>query len=57
MVIVEVFTHYVAPKPVPHCNSYYAYTTFHEYWIAKLGLPGTNVTDNGTEIIFNEIIT
>ena len=39
MVIVDAFTHYVALNPVPHCNAYYAYTTFYEHWIAKFGLP------------------
>ena len=57
MVIVEAFTHYVALKPVPHCNAYYAYTTLYKHWIAKFGLPEIPVTDNGTEFINNEIIT
>ena len=55
MGIVDAFTHYVAFNPVPHCNAYYAYTTLHEHWIAKLGLPEILVTDNGTEFINNEI--
>ena len=57
MVIVDAFTHYVALNPVPHCNAYYAYTTLFEHWIAKFGLPEILVTDNGTELINNEIIT
>ena len=57
MVIVDAFTHYVALNPVPHSNSYYAYTTLYEHWIAKFGLPEILVTDNGTEFINNEIIT
>ena len=57
MVNVEAFTHYVAPNPKPHCNAYYAYTTLHEQWIAKLGLPEILVTDNGTDFINKEIIT
>ena len=56
MVIVDVFTHYVAPNPVPHCNAHYAYTTHHDHWIAKFGYPETLVTDNGTELIINEFI-
>ena len=56
MVIVDAFTHYVALNPVHHCNDYLAYTTLHEHWIAKLGLPEILVTDNGTEFINNEII-
>ena len=31
VVIVDAFTHYVALNPVPHCNAYYAYTTFYEH--------------------------
>ena len=57
MVIVDAFTHYLALKPGPHCNSYYAYTTLYEHWIAKFGQPKKLVTDNGTEFINNEIIT
>ena len=57
MVKVDAFTHYVALNPVPHCNAYYAYTTLHEHWIAKFGLPEILVTDNGTEFINNETIT
>ena len=57
MVIVEAFTHYIALNPVPHCNSYYAYTTLYEHWIAKFILPEILVTDNGIEPINNEIIT
>ena len=57
MVIVGVFTHYVALKPVPHCKAYYAYTTLYEHWKAKFGLSEVLVTDNGTEFINNEIIT
>ena len=53
MVIVDAFTHYVALNPVPHCNAYYAYTTLHEHWIAKFGLPEILVTDNGTEFFNN----
>ena len=56
MVIVDVFTHYVALNPVPHCNAYYAYTKLYEHRIAKFGLPESLVTDNGTEFIINEII-
>ena len=56
MVIVDVFTHYVALNPVQHCNAYYAYTTLYEQWIAIFGLLETLVTDNGTEFINNEII-
>ena len=57
MVIVDAFTHYEALNPVPHCNAYYEYTTLHEHWIAKFGLPEILVTDKGTEFINNEIIT
>ena len=57
MVIVDAFTHYVALKPVPYCNAYYAYTTIYEHWRAKFGLPEILATDNGTEFINNEIIT
>ena len=57
MVNVDALTHYVALNPVPHCNAYYAYPTLYEHWIAKVGLPGILVTDNGTEFINNEIIT
>ena len=57
MVIVDAFTHYVALKPVPHYNAYYAYTTPYEHWIANFGLPQMLVTDNGTAFINNEIIT
>ena len=57
MFIADAFTHYVALNPVPHCNAYYAYTTLYEHWIAKFGLPEILVTDNGTEVINNEIIT
>ena len=57
MIIVDAFKHYVALNPVPHCNAYYAYTTFYEHWIAKFGLPEILVTDNGTEFVNNEIIT
>ena len=42
---------------MPHCNAYYAYTTFYEHWIAKFGLPEFLVTDNGTKFTNNEIIT
>ena len=58
MVIVDAFIHYEALNPVPHCNvmSIMAYTTLYEHWIAKFGLPEKIVTDNGTEIINNEII-
>ena len=35
----------------------YAYSTLHDHWIAKLGLPEILVTDNGTEFMNNEIIT
>ena len=57
MVIVDAFTHYVALNPVPHCNSFYTYTTLYEHWIAKFGLPELLLTDHGTEFITNEIIT
>ena len=57
MVIVDAFTHYVALNSEPLCNAYYAYTTLYEHWIAKFGLPEILVTDNGTELINNEIIT
>ena len=56
MVIVDAFTHYVALNPVPHCNAYLRGTTLFEHWIAKFRLPEVFVTDNGTEIINNEII-
>ena len=39
MVIVDVFTHYVALHPIPLCKAYYAYTTIYEHWLAKFGLP------------------
>ena len=51
MITVDAFTHYVAVNPVPHCNAFYAYTTFYEHWIAKLGLPEIPVTENGLEFI------
>ena len=57
MVIVDAFTHYVALNPVPHCKTYYAYTTLLEHWVANFGLPEILVTDIGTEFINNEIIT
>ena len=57
MVIFDAFTHYVALNPVPHCNAYYAYTTFYKHWIAKFGLPEILVTDKSTEFINNEFIT
>ena len=57
MVLVDAFTHYVALKPVPHYNAYYAYTFLYEHWIAKFGLYEILVTENGTEFINNEIIT
>ena len=47
MVIVDAFTYYVALNPVPHCIAYYACTTLYEIL----------VTDNGSEFIYNEIIT
>ena len=56
MVIVDAFTHYVALNQVPHCNAYYASTTLYEHWITKFGIPEILVTDNGTELINNEII-
>ena len=55
MVIVDACTHYVTLNPVPHCNFYYSYTTLYEHWIAKLELAKIIVTDNGTELINNEI--
>ena len=57
IVKVDAFTHYVALSPVAPCNDYYAYTTFYEHWIAKLGLLEILATDNGTEFINNEKIT
>ena len=57
MVIVDAFTHYLTLNPVPHCNAYYANTTFYEHRVVKIGLPEILVTNNGTEIINNEIIT
>ena len=57
MLIVDAFTHYVALNPILRCNAYYAYTTLYEHWIAKLGLPEILVTDNGTELLNNEIVT
>ena len=57
VVIVDAFTHYVVPNPVTHCSAYYAYTTLYEHWIGNFGLHEVLVTDNGTEIINNEIIT
>ena len=57
MVIVDAFTHYVELNPVPHCNACYAYKTLYKHSIAKFGLPEILVTDNGSEIINNEIIT
>ena len=56
MVIVDAFTLFVALNPVPHCNTYYAYTTLYEHWISKVGLPEILVTDNDTEFINNETI-
>ena len=38
MVVVAEFTHYVALNPAPHYNTYYAYATLYEHWIAKIGL-------------------
>ena len=54
---LNAFTHYVALNPVPYCNTYYAYTTLYDQWIAKFGLSEILVADNGTEFINNEIIT
>ena len=57
MLIVDVFTHYVALNSVPHSNAYYAYTTLYELWIAKFGLPENLVIDNGIEFTSSGIIT
>ena len=57
MVVVVAFTHYIALNSAPPFNSYYAYTTLYEHWVAKFELPEILVTDNGTELINNEIIT
>ena len=57
MIIVDAFTHYVAIKPVPHYNAYYAYTTLFEHCITKFELTEILVTENGTEFSNNEIIT
>ena len=57
MVIVDAFTHYVAPNPVPYYTAYYTCTKFYEHWIAKFGSPVILVTDIGTEFTNNEIIT
>ena len=57
MIIVDVFTRYVALNPVPQCNDYYAYTKLYEHWIAKIGLPEVLVRDYGTHFINNEIKT
>ena len=57
IVLVDAFTHYAALNPVPLCNAYYAYTSLSEHWIAKFGLPEILLTDKGTEIINNEILT
>ena len=54
MVKVDTYKFYVARNPVPHCNSFYAYTTLYEHWIAKFGQPEIPVTDTGTEFINNE---
>ena len=56
MIFFDIFTHYVAFNPVPHCNAYYSYTTLYEHWIAKFGFPELLVTDNGIEFINNEMI-
>ena len=47
--LVDVFTHYIALHPVPHCNAYYAFSTLNEHWTAKSGLPEILVQDNGPE--------
>ena len=39
LVKVDAFTHYVALNPVPHCKSYYAYTTLYEHWMANSVYP------------------
>ena len=57
MVKIHALTHYVALNPVPRCNAYHAYAILYDHWIAKFGLPEILVTDNGTEIINNDIIT
>ena len=57
MIKVDAFTHYIALDPVPYCNAYVAYTTLYEQSIAKIGLPEILVTNNGTELIHNKIIT
>ena len=54
MVLVDAFTHYVAPNV---CNANYACTTLYEHWIAKFGIPEILVADKGTEFINIEIIT
>ena len=39
-----------------YCNAYYAYAAFPKhFWISKLGLPETVVTDNDTEFFNIEI--
>ena len=51
MLIVDALTHFVPPKPVPHCNSYDAFTTLFEHWIAEIF-----ITDIRTEFIDNKLI-
>ena len=57
MVVVAEFTHYVALNPAPHYNTYYAYATLYEHWIAKIGPPENFAIENGTELINNEIVS
>ena len=57
MVIVDTFTRYVALNTVAYCAAFYAYTTLHELWLARLGLPKVLVTENGVELMNNETIT
>ena len=56
MVIVDVFTHYVALNPVPHYDACCACTRLYKHWIAKIGLPEILVTDNGTDFLNDDII-
>ena len=57
MVMVDIFTRYLALNPVTQCKAHYAYTRLYEHKIANFGLPEIFVTDSGTEFIINEIIT
>ena len=54
-VIVNVFTHYVVLHPSPKNDATHALAVLFDHWIVKFGKPDILVTDNGNEIIYDEI--